>query len=227
MVVFFILLFYQILLMEKQKVIVYVDGFNFYYGLKAISQKDKRWKKFYWLDLVSFFEKMITDKQELVEVNYFSARPHDVNASKRQDLLFSANKLNPKFRLTLGKYLKKDIVCSKCGNITHSYEEKETDVRIATQMINDVYKNRCDITIIVSADSDMIPSVELMREIDPNHKIYVYFPPLRHSISLSNFCDAERKLSDFKARFNQSMLPDHVTLLNGTVINRPHNWGVH
>ena len=57
--------------MEKQKVIVYVDGFNFYYGLKAISQKDKRWKKFYWLNMVDFFSKMLTDNQELVEVNFF------------------------------------------------------------------------------------------------------------------------------------------------------------
>ena len=107
--------------MEKQRVIVYVDGFNFYYGLKAIASKDKRWKKFYWLDIVSFFEKMLTDKQELVAVNYFSARPHDLNASKRQDLLFSANKLNPKFRLILGKYLKKNITCKKCGSIIHSF----------------------------------------------------------------------------------------------------------
>lgn len=29
--------------MEKQKVIVYVDGFNFYYGLK----KNKCWRKYY------------------------------------------------------------------------------------------------------------------------------------------------------------------------------------
>jgi Uncharacterized conserved protein len=91
-------------------------------------------------------------------------------------------------------------------------------------MINDVYKKTCDITIIVSADSDIIPSVELIREINPAHKIFVYFPPLRHSVSLSNSCDAERKLSNFKARFNQSMLPDSVTLLNGTVISRPVNW---
>ena len=210
--------------MEKQKVIVYIDGFNFYYGLKNISSRDSRWKKFYWLDIVTFFDKMLNDRQELVEVNYFSARPLDSSASKRQDLFFSANKLNPKFRLTLGKYLKKNILCKSCNNIIHSYEEKETDVRIATQIINDVYKNRCDITIIVSADSDIIPAVELIREINPAHKIFVYFPPLRHSVSLSNCCDGIRKLSDYKARFNQSMLPDCVTLLNGTVINRPDNW---
>ena len=210
--------------MEKQKVIVYVDGFNFYYGLKAIATKDSKWKKFYWLDVVSFFEKMLNDNQELVEINYFSARPHDISASKRQDLFFSANKLNTKFRLTLGKYLKKDIRCNNCKNIIHTYEEKETDVRIATQIINDVYKQRCDVSIIVSADSDMLPSIELIREINPVHKIFVYFPPLRHSVSLSNSCDGKRKLLDFKARFNQSMLPEQVTLLNGTVISRPNNW---
>lgn len=37
-------------IMDKQKVIVYVDGFNFYYGLKS-----KKWKPYYWLDFVKFF----------------------------------------------------------------------------------------------------------------------------------------------------------------------------
>ena len=219
-----VVLFLIMVFMEKQKVIVYVDGFNFYYGLKSISSRDKKWKKFYWLDVVSFFEKMLNDRQELVEVNYFSARPLDNTISKRQDLFFSANKLNIKFRLTLGKYLKKDIRCHFCKNTIQSFEEKETDVRIATQIINDVYKKRCDISIIVSADSDIIPAVELIRELNPAHKLFVYFPPLRHSVSLSNFCDGVRKLSDYKARFNQSMLPDNVTLLNGTIISRPDNW---
>lgn len=210
--------------MERQKVIVYVDGFNFYFGLRDMSRKDNKWKKFYWLDIVAFFEKMMTEKQELLQVNYFSARPHDLNASKRQDLLFSANNLSPKFKLTLGKYLKKDIPCKYCGKTIHSYEEKETDVRIATQIINDVYKNKCDISIIVSADSDIIPAVELVQEIKPSHKLFVYFPPLRYSINLSNACDAERKLSNFESKFKQSMLPENVTLPNGITISRPVNW---
>ena len=129
-----------------------------------------------------------------------------------------------RFFLILGKYLKKEIICNNCENIIHTYEEKETDVRIATQMINDVQKKRCDISIIVSADSDLMPAIELIRDIDSEHKIYVYFPPLRYSISLSNFCDAEKKLSGYKSRFNQSMLPDDVTLHNGVVIKRPVNW---
>jgi uncharacterized LabA/DUF88 family protein len=184
--------------METQKVIVYVDGFNFYYGLKDIAARDSKWKKFYWLDVVAFFDKMLSNGQELVKVNYFSARPYDISASKRQDLFFSANRLNPKFRLILGKYLKKDIKCNQCGTVIHSYEEKETDVRIATQIISDVYKNNCDITVIVSADSDMMPSVETVREINPEHRIYVYFPPLRYSVSLSNACNAEKNCLTIK-----------------------------
>ena len=44
--------------MEKQKVIVYVDGFNFYYGLK----KNIRWRQYYWLDMVHFFELGLKEK---------------------------------------------------------------------------------------------------------------------------------------------------------------------
>lgn len=207
-----------------QKVKVYIDGFNFYFGLKDMAKKDTSWKKFYWLDIVKFSESMLTKKQQLEKVVYFSARPHDINASKRQDLLFSANKLNNKFQLILGKYLKKEITCRNCNNIIQTYEEKETDVRIATQIINDVYNKSCDISIIVSADSDIIPSVELIKEINPNHKIFVYFPPLRYSVNLSNSCDGEKKLANFKSRFNKSMLPDEVTLPNGTKLSRPENW---
>ena len=48
-----------------QKVIVYVDGFNFYYGLKA----DSKWKKYYWLDMVALFEKFLRPDQEIVALN--------------------------------------------------------------------------------------------------------------------------------------------------------------
>lgn len=196
-----------------------MDGFNFYYGLKA-----KGWKKFYWLDVVNFFESMLNANQELVEVSYFSARPHNPIAARKQDLFFNANKRNSKFHLILGKYLKKDLKCPNCGGVIHTFEEKETDVRVATQIINDVYKNRCDITIIVSADSDMVPAVELIRDIAPVHKIFVYFPPLKHSITLSNSCDMVRKLSEYKARFNQAVLPEEVTFPSGYVAKRPDNW---
>ena len=41
----------------KKQVIVYVDGYNFYYGLKNGGPK---WKRLYWLDIVKFFERMMS-----------------------------------------------------------------------------------------------------------------------------------------------------------------------
>jgi hypothetical protein len=84
---------------NKQRIIVYVDGFNFYYGLKSLN-----WKRYYWLDIVKLFETFMRPDQELVAVKYFSARPPDMWKSRRQDAFFQANKENPKFKLILGKF---------------------------------------------------------------------------------------------------------------------------
>ena len=119
--------------MEKKRVIVYVDGYNFYYGLKHGGSK---WKRLYWLDVVKFFERMMLPDQELIEVNYYSARPvDDPQAYYNQDKLFHANELNPKFKLHLGLYKKKKIKCQNCGFKIKTYEEKESDVRVATGML--------------------------------------------------------------------------------------------
>lgn len=188
-----------------QRVIVYIDGFNFYYGLK------KSWKCFYWLDIVGFFESFMRPNQELVAVKYFSARPTDVEKSKRQDALFQANKENPKFMLILGKYLKKEITCFKCRNVIHTFEEKETDVRIATQIVADSYQKNCDVIILVSADSDMTPAVELAKQ--AGQKVYIYFPPNQFSNNLSTIGSGRPiKLSQYEYRFKQSLLPDNIEL---------------
>lgn len=70
---------------EKQRVIVYIDGFNFYYGLKSTT----RWWKYYWLDIVKLFESFMRPNQELIAVKYFSARPDDIEQSRRQNAFFS------------------------------------------------------------------------------------------------------------------------------------------
>jgi len=202
----------------KQKVIVYVDGFNFYYGLKS-----KGWRKYYWLDMVKFAEKLLRPHQELVEICYFSAKPTDMQKSKRQDAFFQANKLNPKFTLHLGKYLTKHITCKFCNRLNYSFEEKETDVRIATAMLADVYQERCDVTMLVSADSDLVPPIERIKELEPAHKIIVCFPPNRHSFNLKKWSNGIKTLSDWKL-YDECMLPETVTLPDGFILKRPTKW---
>jgi len=206
--------------MEKKRVIVYIDGFNFYFGLRSNPQ----WKKYYWIDVVKLFEMFMRDNQELIAVKYFSARPDDIEKSLNQNAFFQANKENPKFRLILGKYLKKEIKCFKCGNIIHTYEEKETDVRLATQIVTDAYQRNCDVAIVVSADSDMIPAVE--HAIEAGQKVFVYFPPYKYSSNLSTLTMGKPiHLEQFESRFKKCILPNVVHLKNADFnLEIPEKW---
>lgn len=190
---------------NNERVIVYVDGFNFYYGLR------KSWKKYYWLDMVQLFENFMRPGQELLAVKYFSARPDSTERSLRQNAFFQANLENPKFHLILGKFLKKDITCFRCGNVIHTHEEKETDVRIATEIVADAYQKNCDISIVVSADSDMAPAIDLIKQTE--QKIFVYFPPNQYSNHLAQAGWGKAiQLERYESRFKHCLLPDVVHL---------------
>lgn len=203
----------------KQKVIFYIDGFNFYFGLKS-----KKWKKYYWLDMVKFCESFLKPHQELVQVNYFSAIQKNNSKADRQDKFFVANKLNPKFKLHLGKYLQKNFTCKSCKSSFPLYEEKETDVRIAVEMIKDAVKNNCDISILISADSDLIPPIEFMRELKSSHKIWTYFPPKRFSYDLKNLTDRFVLLDRHQDRFEKSILNEKIKLESGYILEKPKHW---
>ena len=49
-------------------------------------------------------------------------------------------------------------------------------MRIATQIVADAFQHNCDLAIIVSADSDMIPAVELAKEAKIN--VFISIPAL-------------------------------------------------
>ena len=200
-----------------RRVNFYFDGFNFYYGLKSSG-----WKKYYWLDIVKFCSWFLKPNQELGTVYYFTAAPKDEGKKNRQDLFFSANKLNPKFRLVFGKYISKRIKLG--GEKYTTFEEKQTDVNIAVEMIKNVIQNKNDVSILVSADSDLLPPINLIRELEPNHKIFTYFPPNRYSVDLNLNSDLTIKLARYEHRFKKSILPEKITLSNAYVLKRPDNW---
>jgi hypothetical protein len=52
-----------------QRVVVYVDGFNLYFGMKS-----KGWRKLYWLNLVALASALLKHDQQLHKVHYFTSR---------------------------------------------------------------------------------------------------------------------------------------------------------
>jgi len=202
------------------RVITYIDGFNFYFGLKA-----KGWRKYYWVDLAAMSRRLLKPDQELVACHYFTARIKKRNhgqSADRQKIWLEALKERDDITLHFGHYLIKRRQCHNCGAQWESAEEKMTDVNIATQLLIDAMHDRFDTAIIVSGDSDLTtPVLEVLRNF-PKKRIIIAFPPKRHSAQLQKVASGYLTIGEDKLR--KSLLPDEITKADGYILRRPDEW---
>ena len=112
---------------EKKKVTVYIDGFNFYYGIKRAAKVNNRWNNAYWINIVKLCEGFLSPDEILKKVIYFTATPLNPNKSARQSALLNANKIlnKDRFEIVRGKYLEKQITCPNCNFSISRPEEKK------------------------------------------------------------------------------------------------------
>ncbi|MEC7755239.1 MAG: NYN domain-containing protein [Bacteroidota bacterium] len=212
--------------MPTKRVIFYIDGFNFYHGLKTKVRKDSDWRKFYWIDLVKFCQQFVEGDFELVKVKYFTASPLSIEKERRQSSLFRVNKLINGDRLDIikGKYQKKPIRCDHCSEIFERPEEKRTDVNISVQMVGDCALQLVDKIVLISADSDLVPPIKFILDNYTDKKVSVYFPPERFSKDIFDVMNRKVvKLDQNKGKFVKSILPE-VVKIEGRDYLIPDKW---
>ena len=142
---------------RTEKVIVYIDGFNLYFGLKS-----RGWARFLWLDLNKMAQSLLKSNQTLVRVKYFTSRirlPHDKSA--RQNTFLEVLETLPNLDIFYGNYQINKRTCRNCGAIDHVKNEKMTDVNIATEMLTDAFLGKFDTALLISADGDLTTPVKL------------------------------------------------------------------
>jgi len=214
---------------QKQRVTVYIDGFNLYHGLRKMKKTDPDWQRFYWLDFVKLFDHFILPGQTLQKLYYFSAPDHDSVRSERQLALFRANKLmgGERFEVIYGKYYKKKLKCKLCTGRYETHEEKRTDVNICAYMMSDCALNKVDAIMLVTADSDLVTPIELIRRDYPDKKLRLFFPPTTGSRDLVSVMKVIKKepiyLLSHKQKFINSVLPDIVSI-DGVTLTIPQKW---
>lgn len=148
---------------------VYVDGFNLYYGsLKGTAYK--------WLDLKSLFNKLLDTHHIVTEIKYFTARisprDNDLEPPQRQKVYLTAlEKYIPELTIYYGHCLT-NIVTAKVHQPKNGQpkyikiiktEEKGSDVNIALQILNDAWLDKYDCAVLVSNDSDIAEALKLVK----------------------------------------------------------------
>lgn len=201
------------------RLVVYVDGFNLFHGLKA-----KFGRRLLWLDLVGLAASL-RPRSDLVAVKYFTAPVLDDPAGASRQASYQRAMLahgGGKLEITNGRYQKKPMTCRSCGSTWVRYEEKETDVNIAVSLVSDAAAAVADDAILISADSDLVPAIRTARALQPDMFIAAAFPPKRYSAELNALLPASFHLG--RTKLTQNQLPDRVTDAAGQVLRRPDRW---
>ncbi len=146
--------------------VAYIDGLNFYYG----AVRDRPYLK--WLNPQAMLTRLFPS-EDIILIRYFAApvmlTPTDPNAPARQAVYFRALQTIPNLtmhhgrmavRRKTGVLLPKSIPARRAT--VEIFEEKRTDVNIASNMILDAHSIGHDTVIIVSNDSDLTTPIEML-----------------------------------------------------------------
>lgn len=204
--------------------IIYIDGYNFYYG--AVYQT-----RFKWLNFQTLFQTLRQD-DSIQKIYYFTALlDNDPVRLARQNAYLEAMRTCNLMEIVLGKYKSKEITC-RVHRCTHqirqfqTYEEKRTDVNIALQMLADAYENKCDRFIVISGDSDLVPVINRVKRKFPNKKVTVYVP---HRDPIRGAAVEIRNAADKHKSFPLNLIPLHQFPVQvpdgmGGFIQKPPTW---
>lgn len=200
-----------------EQVIAYIDGFNFYFGLR-----ERGWQKYYWVNPWLVCRHLLRTHQILNQVKYFTSRIRgDKEKVSRQDTFIRAIRTEPSITVKYGRYGNRQYTCENCNHTGTLPAEKMTDVRIACEIISDAYRDIFTTALLVSGDRDLVPIAEFINQRFLDKRFLVAFPPWRR-------CD------DYKGKagilhiteeiLQRSLFPNEIPLPNGSKITKPTKW---
>jgi uncharacterized LabA/DUF88 family protein len=202
----------------RKRVIAYIDGFNLYFGLRSAG-----WKRYYWLNLQTLARNLLKADQELVFTKYFTSRvSYPTEKERRQSTFIEALETLSDFRIYYGHYQANPQRCSKCNNKVIIPNEKMTDVNIAVEMLSDAYQDLFDVALLISADSDLTAPILAIKNLFPQKRVIVGFPPQRYSAQLQKLAHGFIQIG--RANLAKSVFPDEVQKADGFVLQRPTEW---
>ena len=220
--------------MRKKRTIIYIDGYNLYYGLLKGSKAK-------WLDLFALAKSLLNDTHEIIEVRYYTSivkpSPYDAAAVERQNVYLQALSAMEVVKVISGFYSKHTALmppqrkaCAVCEESKDGYvrvmklEEKRSDVNLAVDAVTDAALNKADSFVIITGDSDQTGTIEKIRRLFK--KPVIVFDPHENEcqhlkVAASYYKNIPR---DLPAR---CQLPDVIPVgTKGHTIHRPPAWSL-
>ncbi len=197
--------------MSKKKILVLIDGFNYYHKLTQYQKRHNICVK--WLDYMSLLKSAIKshlkhDNFDL-EVIFFTAiaKHRGIESQTRHKTYIKALKYSG-IEIILGEFKEKYIYpCKDCKQKQPSekilkHEEKHTDVNVAITMLEKAMTNNFDRVYLLSEDNDYVPVVRRVKELFPEKEIIICPPPQKY-YCVHNLLTASGENDFYRFRWNQ------------------------
>jgi uncharacterized LabA/DUF88 family protein len=160
--------------------------------------------------------------EQLVDIIYFTAlATWNLEKVRKHKLFIRANELKG-VHVVYGEFKKRDKICSLCNKKYQTFEEKQTDVNIAIQLFKLSIEDKYDKAIIISGDSDLIPSIHAVRNTFPNKRIGVVIPIGRRADALKNACDFYMKMKE--KHLSSAIMEHRIKINHNEYIEGPQDW---
>lgn len=234
---------------DKLKTVVYIDGFNLFYGLLKGSPNK-------WLDLNAFCDTVLPDRCEIAAIKFYTAlvndRPNNLGSRGRQNVYLRALRESG-VEVIKGRYTEHPKLAplvspnsqhtrkinlsginrelfdadpawtADPGPLVHvlNSEEKGTDVNLAVDIVNDAWQDQFECCALISNDNDIARALEIVRDQLGKHAILIHATRRRNSLAahLKKFASEVRTARP--AACINSQFPDQIP---GTNISKPQNW---
>lgn len=137
---------------KKRKIVIYIDGSNFYFSVKNRFNVK--------VDIEKFCQKLVGNN-ELIKINYYIAplnqKTHPKQYLEQQKFFNGLKKIN-KLNIILGRLEKR----KRDGDVY--YVEKASDVNLALDLVLDSQKDIYDEAYLISNDGDFSGAVKSVRD---------------------------------------------------------------
>ncbi len=161
--------------MEKQlRVAVYVDGFNLYHAIS--DQNDPTLK---WLNLKALSKSLLRPNEVLVKCHYFTSLVNWNPKKESNHRTYVAALLANGVTITYGAFKRSQKHCVQFNRRCTFREEKRTDVALGVQIVADAMAHVFDRMILITADTDQIPTVSMVKTLRPDVQLTWAAPPNR------------------------------------------------
>jgi len=204
--------------------IVYVDGFNLYYGCL-------RNTPYRWLDIAELC-RLLLPSDHIFHIRYFTARIHsrqsDPQAPQRQQTYLRALETIPNLTIHYGHYLsnpKRLPLATPPSRGPRTVEvlvteEKGSDVNLASHLLVDGFNNHYEQAIIISNDSDLMLPIQIVRD-QLNLRTGIFNPQRNRSWALARTPHFYRPIRE--GPLSASQFPPTLADARGR-ITKPVSW---